>query len=172
MTVYRYRVHCLTDGKYEYVLASTPPTQCPVNPAHTIDANSIGREGVSVLVNDGSVKNLSLADYKSLRYNEIDYKTNVLISQGFTYDAHTFSLSIPAQLTWEGLKANEADFTWPVDVTTLDHDKYSLAQANLTAFWDAGVAAVKSHLDSGRNLKKSVFDAVDEAAVDAVVDAR
>lgn len=113
-----------------------------------------------------------LANLKARRYLEIDGRSMQLIAAGFTYDSQTFSLSIPAQITWSSLKENESDFTWPVEVSTLDSNTYSLAQANLTAFWTAGRDAVQGHLDSGRALKKSVFDAVDKAAVDAIVDNR
>ena len=113
-----------------------------------------------------------LAAYKQNRYNEIDLKTGALIIAGFTYDSKTFSLSINAQTNWNTLKDQESEFTWPVDVTTIDNDTYSLVQANLGAFWTAGKDAVKGHLDSGRTLKKSVFDAADKVAIDAVVDTR
>lgn len=38
-TVYRYRLWCTSDMKYEYVWAETAPTTCPTNTAHTIDAD-------------------------------------------------------------------------------------------------------------------------------------
>ena len=34
--VYRYRIWCSTDSKYEYVWNTTEPTVCPTNSAHTI----------------------------------------------------------------------------------------------------------------------------------------
>ena len=34
--VYKYRVYCSTDSKYEYVWGTTEPTTCPTNTAHTI----------------------------------------------------------------------------------------------------------------------------------------
>ena len=41
-TLYRWRVYCTTDSKYEYTWRSESegaPTTCPVNTAHTIDAS-------------------------------------------------------------------------------------------------------------------------------------
>lgn len=35
-TVYRYRVYCETDEKYEYIWGTTEPTTCPTNTAHPI----------------------------------------------------------------------------------------------------------------------------------------
>ena len=40
-TVSRYRIMCNTDQKYVYVWSDTPPTVCPDNNAHLIDANTI-----------------------------------------------------------------------------------------------------------------------------------
>jgi len=36
-TLYKYRVRCVTDNKWESVWGTTAPTTCPVNTAHTID---------------------------------------------------------------------------------------------------------------------------------------
>lgn len=40
-TLYKYRIYCITDSKYEYVWAETTPTTCPTNTADTIDSSSI-----------------------------------------------------------------------------------------------------------------------------------
>ncbi len=40
-TIYKYRVYCSTDSKYEYVWSETLPTTCPTNTAHTIDSNNV-----------------------------------------------------------------------------------------------------------------------------------
>lgn len=113
-----------------------------------------------------------LAYKKQERYDEIDYKTGTLIAPGFAYDSYTFSASLAAQSNWNVLKDEEPEFTWPVEVSTIDNNSYDLQQANLDGFWTAGRDAVKGNLDSGRALKKSIFDAIDEAGVDAVVDTR
>ena len=36
-TIYKYRIKCTTDDKYEYMWAEDEPTTCPTNTAHTID---------------------------------------------------------------------------------------------------------------------------------------
>lgn len=41
VTVYKYRVYCISEGQNVYQWAETPPTTCPNNTAHTINANSI-----------------------------------------------------------------------------------------------------------------------------------
>ena len=115
---------------------------------------------------------VNLSEYKQVKYEAIDLKTGSLIIVGFVYDSKTFSLSANAQSNWNVLKDEEPEFTWPVEISTIDNDTYSLTAANLDAFWNAGKDAIKDHLDSGRAYKKSVYDAVDKAAVDAVVDTR
>jgi len=172
MSIDKYQLKCTTDSTNEYVISDAPPTACPTNGAHTIDSVSISIIAKDVEINDGTAKSLSLANYKELRYKEIDNKTGNLISAGFSYDSKTFSLSGNAQTNWNVLKDDESEFTWPVDVTMLNNDTYSLTSANLSAFWTAAKDAVKGHLDSGRSLKKSVFDAADEATIDAVTDTR
>lgn len=168
----KYKVWCNDDSKWECVIASTSPTACPTNPAHTIDLTKSVSTTLDIKVNDGCPKELTLADYKQLRYNEIDWKTEQLILTGFIYDSETFSLSAYAQSNWTALKTSTADFVWPVEITAMNNNVYSLTEANLLAFWTAARDGVKDHLDSGRALKKTIFDATTEVAIDAVIDAR
>lgn len=170
----KYAIFCDTDDKFEYIIADTAPTTCPINGAHTVDIDKVYCVNDNVLVNDGSTVDaaISLADYKQLRYNEIDGKTVALIAAGFVFDSATFSLSSPAQSNWHALKNQTAEFTFPKDITTINNDTYSLAEADVIPLWQAGKGVLDGHITSGRSLKKSVFDAVDKAAVDAVVDAR
>lgn len=168
----KYKIYCETDSKWEEVIASVEPTQCPVDNVHTVKADSVSVIENDILVRDGTALSITLAELKQLRYNEIDGKTAALIAPGFTYDGKQFSLSVTAQMNWNGLKTNEADFSWPVAISTIDNYEYSLAQANLSAFWTAGRDVVKAALDGGRDLKKQIYDAIDEAAVNAIVDNR
>ena len=38
-TIYKYRIYCVTDSKYEYQWAEQEPTTCPTNTGHTIDSS-------------------------------------------------------------------------------------------------------------------------------------
>lgn len=38
-TIYKYRIKCTTDNKYEYTWAETEPSTCPTNTAHTINSS-------------------------------------------------------------------------------------------------------------------------------------
>lgn len=164
-------------------LANTPdyPTDdWLINPSisiwDTVEKKYTKSDGTDVVeMNAGektAVDAAGLGALKIKRYAEIDANTSALIAVGFVFEGKTFSLSIPAQINWNTLKSNESDFSWPVEVTKLNNDSYSLLQNKLVSFWITGRDATVAHLDSGRALKKSIFDAADKAAVDAVVDTR
>jgi len=142
----KYKLYCTTDNKWEKVIASGVPTKCPTNVAHTFDSNSITIIENNILINDGTPKEVTLSDYKKLRYNEINYNTGVLISVGFTYDSTTFGLSEKSEGYWNSLKNQETEFIWPMEISTIDNNTYSLTQANLGAFWTAGKDFIKSSL--------------------------
>ena len=110
--------------------------------------------------------------YKKEKNHSIDQKTGYLFSLGFVYDTNTFSLSLSAQSNWNTLKGSEADFTWPVSVSTIDDGEYILPQTSLQAFWEAARDEGKVHLDGGRSLKQQVNAATTIAEIDAIVDNR
>ena len=136
-----------------------------------IQGDSLANEpGLDTLITAHELE--TLAEYKQARYNAIDYKTGYLIHGGFTYDSKQFSLSANAQANWNALHSNPTEFTWPQEITAINNDTYSLAEANLNAFWEAGKVVLADHLGTGRALKKSIFDAADKTAVNAIVDTR
>jgi hypothetical protein len=169
----KYRYMNGTTSAYEVVLSDVTPTQC-LNGSDTFNAGSVVIVSEGIEVNDGTPvhQDATIGAYKDLRYNEIDGKTGALISAGFTYDSKVFSLSIYAQTNWAEIHSNTAEFPDPIGVTCLNSDAYDLAHANVNAFWTAGKDVLKGHLDSGRSLKKSIFDASDRSSVDAIVDNR
>jgi len=113
-----------------------------------------------------------LEQAKIVKKKAIDDRTDQLIEEGFVYDNETFSFSKGAQLNWIGLEVKKSSLTWPVNVSTKENGEYSLAQADLGAFTDVGMATKQAHLDSGRALKQSVNSATTVAAVEAVEDNR
>jgi hypothetical protein len=114
----------------------------------------------------------NIQTHKSKMYTAIDARTSYLISQGFTYDGHLFSLSLVAQHNWDTIHTNKAVFSFPFEVTTLDNNTYALNYSNVDSFWGTAVLTVKTHWDSGRVLKKQVFEATTKTQIDAVVDTR
>jgi hypothetical protein len=121
---------------------------------------------------NASVRSLDIS--KESRKEEIDRKTRNLIAEGFTYSAKVFSMSANAQSKWHALHADRANHTYPVVILTMDEtDEVSLADTlAVEAFYTAMVTEVRGHIDSGATLKKSIRDAADQAAIDAVVDGR
>jgi hypothetical protein len=114
----------------------------------------------------------NLSKLKEHRYNQIDGKTSLLIQQGFTYDNMSFSLSLPAQTNWHAIKNQPSEFTFPVTISTADNNTYDLAQSSVSAFWQEGKQTLKGHIDSGRALKKQIFDATTIEQVNSVIDNR
>ena len=115
---------------------------------------------------------LELEVLKDKMIVEIDRKTQSIISNGFVFDSHTFSLSIPAQINWTGLLTFENLLSWPMAVTTIDDQEYVLAQSSLLYFLNAGTTVIATTIASGRNLKLSVKAATSLADLDAIVDSR
>jgi hypothetical protein len=117
-----------------------------------------------------------LDELKTQRYEQIDFRTAELINNGFTFDSSSFSLSLAAQSNWTniygGQVALSASGNFPMNVTTIDNDEYSLAYEDVTMFWLTAVGTVKAHYDSGRSLKKSIFDASGSAQVNSIIDTR
>jgi len=113
-----------------------------------------------------------LQNNKDIKNVAIDKRTKELILEGFTFDSETFSLSEFAQLNWNDIKTSTTDYTFPLEIPTLNSYKYSLTQGNVNGFWDAKKTAIWGHLDSGRALNVSVVDATNQTELDAVVDSR
>jgi hypothetical protein len=40
-TIYKWRIYCNTDNRWEYVWSETQPTTCPINTNHTVNNNSV-----------------------------------------------------------------------------------------------------------------------------------
>ena len=119
-----------------------------------------------------NINDLSLEEFKELKFKEIDMNTGGLISKGFVHDSKTFSLSGNAQANWHTLKNQKAEFTFPKDVTTKNNDTYSLADVDVDTFWESGKLVIEGHLTSGRNLKKAIFDATTKDAIKLIIDNR
>ena len=118
----------------------------------------------------------ALADHKEVRYAEIALKTEQLIENDtFTHAAKTFNLDTISRETWAGLEqaAGAGLVAFPQVIGASDNDTHSITNAaDLKNFYGAGFAVVKAHKESGRDLKKQIFDAATRAVVDAIVDTR
>lgn len=124
------------------------------------------------LLADGHADLLTLN--KAHRLEEVQKKTDGLIAKGFVHSGKTFSLSQNCQINLLGMMTSAASLTYPVDYSTLDDSEvHQVADAaEVAAMYNAALATKKSHLDSGNALKDSIAGAVDQAALDAIVDSR
>jgi hypothetical protein len=170
-TFNKYEMYCETDG-WVQIISDTEPTQCPIDGAHSIKAISLIKENIQV--NDGTLTNLNLNDYKKLRFKEIDIKTGELISQGFVYNSKIFSLSNNAQLNLLGVDIKRNDGILPLTFNTIDDmdDITFTDPAELDNFFMTALGSKKTHLDSGSALKLSIRNAASHLEVDAIIDNR
>jgi len=114
---------------------------------------------------------------RGYKRSKIDQRTKALIDAGFEYppaSGQIFSLSLPAQLTWLGMYQTRAALTYPVSVSTKnDQTIIELAdEAAVEAFYAAGVATVRSSLDSGTALKVQLNAAGTEVDIEDIEDNR
>ena len=173
----RYRMYNDTKDQWEFVISDVEPTVLPDNPGDTVRAGSISITHQDIKVNDGTAKQLTLPDYKLLRFNEIDAKTAVLIFQGFEYppaSGNIFSFSTNAQSNLLGTYSAKELLTYPFAWSYKDdHGVYQIAAvAEMSNFFLTALATKKAWQDSGTALKQAVEAAIDEAGVDAVIDNR
>lgn len=173
----KYKLYCTFHG-WQEVISSSTPTKCPITETDTIKANSviIEEEDIVICSSDPTPKELTLEEYKQIRYNEIDCKSGELISQGFTYQSKVFSLSQNAQINLLALDEtrNDPALTYPIVYNTIDDvDTYNVTDAtDLHNMYLTALATKKGILDSGTTLKTSIRNATTEAEVDAVIDNR
>jgi hypothetical protein len=171
----KYKIYCSVDGWVE-VIASSVPTQCPIDNAHSVVADSGVLIDTDVCLSDGTLTNVTLDEYKKLRYCEIDVRTGELISQGFVYQSKIFSLSTSAQTNILALDSTRDDpaLTYPIKYNTIDDsDSYDVVDStDLHNMYLTALATKKGHLDSGTVLKTSIRDAATKADVDAIIDNR
>jgi hypothetical protein len=120
----------------------------------------------------------ALALLKEKRKEEIDTRTNELITAGFQHAGKTFSLSQNAQIKWMGGYSLRAFFTaaaaYPLTVNTKDDmDTHDVAdEAEMAVIWQTVGVSVLTILGGDTFLKGLVNAATTIAEVDAVVDSR
>jgi hypothetical protein len=166
-----------TKDIWEFVISDVEPTILPDNPGDAVRAGSVSITNQNILYNDGTAKQLTLPNYKLLRFDEIDRKTGELISEGFEYppaSGNIFSFSTNAQSNLLGTYSAKDLLTYPFGWSTKDdHLVYQIADsAEMSNFFLTALATKKAWQDSGTALKQAVEAAIDEAEVDAVIDNR
>jgi len=117
----------------------------------------------------------SLSYWRRRKIDAIDDRTRTLITAGFAFGGHTFSLSAQAQMTWLGMfTGRNGGFAYPVAVNTRDDSEtIALEDASaVEAFYGAATAAVRLALDSGTALKQVVRMAETETEILEIEDDR
>lgn len=118
-----------------------------------------------------------LPSLKQLRYQDIDKRTDELISNGFEFPPGSglvFNLSQESQIRFHGCDYARDLLSYPIQWQTLDdNSQLSVTDATMMHnFFLSAFSALRSLIDSGTALKKQIADATTKAEVDAVVDTR
>jgi len=119
---------------------------------------------------------ITLEEVKEIKYNEIDIKTQSIISEGFEFDNNIFSLSLAAQSNLTNIKTSKDTFSamnlFPLQMNTKDNKIYMLEESDVDAFWGAGLNKVKTAYTSGGDLKNQITNAINIQEVESVIDNR
>lgn len=97
MSVYKYRIYCVTDSTFEFTWAETEPTVCPTNTGHTIDTNQ-------TTIVDELPKNVVTAEIKE-----------EIVTTGGHYRCEGTDL-----LNCTGNTTTIHDFSWPYRISALN----------------------------------------------------
>lgn len=114
---------------------------------------------------------MTLDELKDIRYTEIDMRTQELIAQGFSFDSHTFSMSLTAQINWSNFP-NLPDALFPLTIIDIVEGPYVCSLANKMNFYYTALNAKNQWLQTGGVLKAQIHACVDEACVTAIIDNR
>lgn len=114
---------------------------------------------------------MTLDELKDIRYAEIDMNTQDLISKGFPFAGHTFSMSITAQINWSNFP-NLPDTLFPLTIMDIVEQPYVCSLANKMNFYYSALNGKNQYLQSGGVLKAQIFACADEACVTAIIDNR
>ena len=114
---------------------------------------------------------MTLEELKHVRLEEIDLRTGELISAGFTFGGHTFSMSTNAQINWSNFP-NLPDALFPIPVMDIQDGVYSLSLSNKTNFYLSALGFKNTVLQSGSTLKTSIKACTNETEVLSIIDNR
>ena len=99
----------------------------------------------------------NLNDFKIYVCGLIDESTTSNIFKGFTFDGHTFSMSISAQINLSNI-FNIPDGLFPLPYSTKDDKLYSLTLANRQNFYLTALGFKNTTIQAGTSLKQQVLD--------------
>lgn len=111
-------------------------------------------------------------DKRTTKMEAIDTKTTTLLEGGFSHAGKVFSMTDNGQrkvVEYAHLDANQ----FPKSVSAMDESKYSIPnQGDMVQMRKAMIERIASITSDGSDLKQDCLDAIDQTALDAVVDNR
>lgn len=121
----------------------------------------------------------TLDQVKTAAYASVDLRTQQLLVAGFSYapagqsQTYSFGLTVAEQTVWLGTFVAASFLTYPLEIGTADNLLASLqSEADVQAFYAAGVTRMHVVLSGAIQLKATIMGAIDAAGVAAVVDTR
>lgn len=114
---------------------------------------------------------VALDQLKEERYSQVDQRTGELITQGFPFAGHTFSMSINAQINWSNFP-NIPDALFPLNIMDVNESVFVCSLANKMNFYFTALNWKNQALQSGSILKGQIKACADDACVNAIVDNR
>jgi hypothetical protein len=116
---------------------------------------------------------MTLLELKAIRYDEIAQVNEYLLLQGFVFDTVTFSMDQVNQIYYdEILRMGAPAFPLLVRGISNDNEVYSLDINDRASFCANFLVSKVAIIQSGNDLCQQIWNAVNEAAVDAIVDTR
>jgi hypothetical protein len=95
----------------------------------------------------------------------------LIIKHGFVFGGETFNLDQASQTKWLALATMQNSLSWPIDISPRT-GVYSLTQANLVPFQNAGLQVVQGYKDSGRALRLQLEASTSLSDLAQIVDDR
>lgn len=117
---------------------------------------------------DAEIDANALATYKTAKMGAVDLECVRRISLGYTYATKQFSFSLPAQVNLNGLRHNQARFTFPLKASTIDNqDSYDIPNmADAQSMYETASDAKLTLVSDGNTVKHTVRGASTKGAVD------
>ena len=127
-------------------------------------------------IKDTYVDCLDLDAYKQYRVDEINIRTAELVQNGYTWASKQFPLTQNGQINLIGMVVAQimGILTYPIDLNTInEEERHSIADGTeLYNIFGTALGTKKFYEDSGSTLKEQIMSAVDESAVQAIIDNR
>lgn len=154
-------------------------SSCVVEPISFEFNNGVLKISGSQLNNELELDNIILTHnpiefIKSLRYKEIDEKTELLINNGYIYSGIVFSLSDNAQKNLLGAYSAKELLTYPFSWNSKDDTTtYEITDViDMTNFFMTALSTKKSHQDSGSAIKEQIRNCNTIEQVNSIIDNR